>query len=326
MPTNKQIGEKIFDKCTEIYEILNNDKEAEAKEKLFYLLDEIQDKALYPPILNHLIRQFGLYPYMNQDTSILEDKFLLECFKTDIGEDEPKVLHREQSRVLKRLLSNESLILSAPTSFGKSFIIDALIAMKKPKNILIIVPTISLLDEARRRLVRKFYNYNITTTTQQTNLENNNIFIFSPERAVEYFSFINKENIRLDFFIVDEFYKISKDYENERFAPLQNAILKYTSISDQRYYICPNIDKIKNENSILCKGMKFECLDFNTVFIHINKCYKNKDFEKEEKILEIVKKDEKTLVYTQSQSNIKKVCEILVENTIIENSNALLEN
>ncbi|EDO6640845.1 DEAD/DEAH box helicase, partial [Campylobacter coli] len=216
MPTNKQIGEKIFDKCTEIYEILNNDKEAEAKEKLFYLLDEIQDKALYPPILNHLIRQFGLYPYMNQDTSILEDKFLLECFKTDIGEDEPKVLHREQSRVLKRLLSNESLILSAPTSFGKSFIIDALIAMKKPKNILIIVPTISLLDEARRRLVRKFYNYNITTTTQQTNLENNNIFIFSPERAVEYFSFINKENIRLDFFIVDEFYKISKDYENER--------------------------------------------------------------------------------------------------------------
>ncbi|EFN2939887.1 DEAD/DEAH box helicase, partial [Campylobacter coli] len=326
MPTNEQIGEKIFDKCVEIYEILNNDKEAEAKEKLFYLLDEIQDKALYPPILNHLIRQFGLYPYMNQDTSILEDKFLLECFKTDIGEDEPKVLHREQSRVLKRLLSNESLILSAPTSFGKSFIIDALIAMKKPKNILIIVPTISLLDEARRRLVRKFYNYNITTTTQQTNLENNNIFIFSPERAVEYFSFINKENIRLDFFIVDEFYKISKDYENERFAPLQNAILKYTSISDQRYYICPNIDKIKNENSILCKGMKFECLDFNTVFIHINKCYKNKDFEKEEKILEIVKKDEKTLVYTQSQSNIKKVCEILVENTIIENSNALLEN
>lgn len=38
MPTNKQIGEKIFDKCTEIYEILNNDKEAEAKEKLFIYL------------------------------------------------------------------------------------------------------------------------------------------------------------------------------------------------------------------------------------------------------------------------------------------------
>lgn len=101
--------------------------------------------------------------------------------------------------------------------------------------------------------------------------------------------------------------------------------MKYTSISDQRYYICPNIDKIKNENSILCKGMKFECLDFNTVFIHINKCYKNKDFEKEEKNSRNSKKDEKTLVYTQSQSNIKKVCEILVENTIIENSNALLE-
>ncbi|WP_257076238.1 DEAD/DEAH box helicase [Campylobacter jejuni] len=320
-------SEQIFDKCVEIYEILNdNNKETEAKRELFYLLDEIQDKALYPPILNHLIRQFGLYPYMNQSTSILEDRFLLECFKTNIGEDEPKVLHREQSRVLKRLLSNDSLILSAPTSFGKSFIIDALIAIKKPKNILIIVPTISLLDETRRRLTRKFYDYKIITTTQQTKLENNNIFIFSPERAVEYFSFIRKENIKLDFFIVDEFYKISKEYENERFAPLQNAILKYTNISSQRYYVCPNIDKINNKNSILCEGMKFECLNFNTVFININKCYKEQNFKKEQKIIDIIKRDEKTLVYTKSQNSIKNVYAILSKNDVVENSNILLEN
>ncbi|EOH7009874.1 TPA: DEAD/DEAH box helicase [Campylobacter jejuni] len=320
-------SEQIFDKCVEIYEILNdNNKETEAKRELFYLLDEIQDKALYPPILNHLIRQFGLYPYMNQSTSILEDRFLLECFKTNIGEDEPKVLHREQSRVLKRLLSNDSLILSAPTSFGKSFIIDALIAIKKPKNILIIVPTISLLDETRRRLTRKFYNYKIITTTQQTKLENNNIFIFSPERAVEYFSFIRKENIKLDFFIVDEFYKISKEYENERFAPLQNAILKYTNISSQRYYVCPNIDKINNKNSILCEGMEFECLNFNTVFININKCYKEQNFKKEQKIIDIIKRDEKTLVYTKSQNSIKNVYAILSKNDVVENSNILLEN
>ncbi|MED7858412.1 helicase, partial [Campylobacter coli] len=57
------------------------------------------------------------------------------------------VLHREQSRVLKRLLSNESLILSAPTSFGKSFIIDALIAMKKP--------TISCLTMRAKKLIGK---------------------------------------------------------------------------------------------------------------------------------------------------------------------------
>ncbi|MBK1963396.1 DEAD/DEAH box helicase [Campylobacter novaezeelandiae] len=320
-------SEQIFDKCVEIYEILNdNNKETEAKRGLFYLLDEIQDKALYPPILNHLIRQFGLYPYMNQSTSILEDRFLLECFKTNIGEDEPKVLHREQSRVLKRLLSNDSLILSAPTSFGKSFIIDALIAIKKPKNILIIVPTISLLDEIRRRLVKKFYDYKIITTTQQTDLENNNIFIFSPERAVEYFLFIRKENIKLDFFIVDEFYKISKEYENERFAPLQNAILKYTNISSQRYYVCPNIDKINNKNSILCEGMEFECLNFNIVFININKCYKEQNFKKEQKIIDIIKRDEKTLVYTKSQNSIKNVYTILSKNDVIENSNTLLEN
>jgi reverse gyrase len=46
----------------------------------------------------------------------------------------------------------------APTSFGKSFIIDAFIALKQPKNIAIIVPTIALTDETRRRLQRKFSN------------------------------------------------------------------------------------------------------------------------------------------------------------------------
>ncbi|EAH5040429.1 DEAD/DEAH box helicase [Campylobacter coli] len=311
MPTNKQIGEKIFDKCTEIYEILNNDKEAEAKEKLFYLLDEIQDKALYPPILNHLIRQFGLYPYMNQDTSILEDKFLLECFKTDIGEDEPKVLHREQSRVLKRLLSNESLILSAPTSFGKSFIIDALIAMKKPKNILIIVPTISLLDEARRRLVRKFTpDYNIITTSGAAPKENN-IFILTQERVLEYLDFI-KAN-RTDLFIVDEFYKIVGD---NRSNILQNAIRQVSPYSKQSYYLCPNVKQF-NENSLkyqFLKNIEKVSIDFNTVILNIHDL-SHKQEDKKDKLKNILNetKKQKTMIYVKSKPESREVCKYIKE-------------
>ncbi|HEF8181790.1 TPA: DEAD/DEAH box helicase [Campylobacter jejuni] len=306
-------NEQIFDECVKIYENLNdNNKETEAKEKLFYLLDEIQDKALYPPILNHLIRQFGLYPYMNQDTSILTDRFLLECFKTDIGEDEPKVLHREQSRVLKRLLSNESLILSAPTSFGKSFIIDALIAMKKPKNVLIIVPTISLLDEARRRLLRKFTpDYNIITTSGAAPKENN-IFILTQERVLEYLDFI-KAN-RIDLFIVDEFYKIVGDIT--RSDILQNAIKQVSSYSKQSYYLCPNVKQFK-ENSLkyqFLKNIEKVSIDFNTVILNIHDLSHKK--EKKEYILKNIlneNKNQKTMIYVKSKPESREVCKYIKE-------------
>ncbi|MCV3527361.1 DEAD/DEAH box helicase [Campylobacter lari] len=272
------------------------------------MLDKIQDKALYPPILNHLIRQFGLYPYMNQDTSILEDKFLLECFKANIGEDEPKVLHREQSRVLKRLLdnNNESLILSAPTSFGKSFIIDALIAMKKPKNILIIVPTISLLDETRRRLVRKFTpNYNLITTSGATPKENN-IFILTQERVLEYLDFI-KAN-RIDLFIVDEFYKIVGDTRSDI---LQNAIKQVSSYSKQSYYLCPNIKQFDEKSSKyqFLKNIEKVLIDFNTVALKTHDLSHKK--EKKEHILKNIlneNKNQKTMIYIKSKSESKKVC------------------
>jgi len=298
-------NEQIFDECVRIHENLNDNKETEAKEKLFYLLDEIQDKALYPPILNHLIRQFGLYPYMNQDTSILTDRFLLECFKTDIGEDEPKVLHREQSRVLKRLLSNESLILSAPTSFGKSFIIDALIAMKKPKNVLIIVPTISLLDEARRRLVRKFTpDYNIITTSGATPKENN-IFILTQERVLEYLDFI-KAN-RIDLFIVDEFYKIVGDVRSDI---LQNIIKQVSSYSKQSYYLCPNIKQFNEKSSKyqFLKNIEKVLIDFNTVALKTHDLSHKK--EKKEYMLKNIlneNKNQKTMIYIKSKSESKKV-------------------
>lgn len=115
--------------------------------------------------MNHLIRSLGLYPYIQTDTSEWHDRLVYDLFKVDVGLANPITLHREQSLILKRLLNGENLAISAPTSFGKSFIIDAFISLKKPNNVLIIVPTISLTDETRRRLHRKFSaEYKIITT------------------------------------------------------------------------------------------------------------------------------------------------------------------
>lgn len=118
------------------------------------------------PLINHLIREVGLYPYMNPQTANWEDRFAYEAFKVNIGEEEKCTLHLDQSLVLKRLLSGDSIAVSAPTSFGKSFIIDAYIAIKRPNIVVDIVPTVALADETRRRLTHKFgAEYKIITTT-----------------------------------------------------------------------------------------------------------------------------------------------------------------
>ncbi|HDS2495507.1 TPA: DEAD/DEAH box helicase, partial [Klebsiella pneumoniae subsp. pneumoniae] len=168
--------EYIFSHCQNINNLINKRKYDEARNNLILLLDFHKNNSLhYNALVNHLIRALGLYPYIQTDTADWHDRLIYDLFKVDVGLTNPITLHREQSLILKRLLSGEDLAISAPTSFGKSFIIDAFIALKKPNNVLIIVPTISLTDETRRRLHRKFSSEYKIITTADVELSEKNI-------------------------------------------------------------------------------------------------------------------------------------------------------
>jgi hypothetical protein len=172
------------------------------------------------------------------------------------------ILHREQSRVLRLLLQGKSVSVSAPTSFGKSLIVDAFIAENKPNSVMIIVPTIALMDETRRRLNRGFGSlYQIVTTTDATPRDRT-IYVFPQERALSYVGKIDS----LDLLIIDEFYKISSAHDKERSSALYKAALKFSPLSKQRYFLSPNISHL-HENPIT-DGMQFvELLNFNTVYL-----------------------------------------------------------
>ncbi|EMK6706315.1 DEAD/DEAH box helicase, partial [Vibrio cholerae] len=164
------------------------------------------------------------------------DRYAHEAFKVDVGERDRLALHREQSAILKKLIEGKNLAVSAPTSFGKSFVIDAFIALKRPKNVVIIVPTIALTDETRRRLHKKFgANYKIITTSE-AKLSDANIFIFPQERAIHYAEQLDE----IDILIVDEFYKASSAFDKDRSPSLINAILKLGSKAKQKYFLAPN--------------------------------------------------------------------------------------
>lgn len=302
----RQIDNKIFETCQGINHLLATDKEYEAREELIKLLDfhKSNDES-YSTLVNHLIRETGLYPYLQEEHSNWEERYIYNLFKVDIGFDYPVTLHREQSLLLKKLLAGKNIAVSAPTSFGKSFVVDAFITIKKPKNVIIIVPTIALTDETRRRIYRKFANeYKIITTTDVEPAEKN-IFIFPQERAINY---LNKVDY-FDILIIDEFYKASKNFDKERSPSLVKAMIKLGYKSKQKYYLAPNISVL--EDNPFTKDMEFIYLDFNTVYLQKYELYKviGKDSQlKGEKLIEILKsKDTKTLVYAGTYSNIDSI-------------------
>lgn len=258
----------VFEKCSEINNLLNSGQEVPARDLLIKLLCYLQNKGLpYTPLINALIREVGLYPYMDESTTDWNDAFVYNLFKVDVGLGDEKALHREQYRLLSALLEGKNIAVSAPTSFGKSFVIDAFIRLKKPMNVMIIVPTIALSDETRRRIHKKFANeYNVITTTGEE-LSEKNIFIFPQERALHYIDRLES----IDILIVDEFYKSSKIFEKERAANLIKAIIKIGEKAKQRYYLAPNISKI--EDNPFTRDMEFLKLDFNTVFLAIKDLY-----------------------------------------------------
>lgn len=310
-----------FEKLKCISNLINSGKEKDAREKLIRILEK-EDKP-YSNLLNHLLREVGLYPYIDYDEATWFDKIVCELFKVDIGADELKILHREQGDVLRELIEGKNIVLSAPTSFGKSFIIDALIAAKSPNIVVIIVPTIALMDEVRRRLTNKFSKiYKIITTPDEVITEKV-IFIFPQERL---FSYLQKLG-HIDLFIVDEFYKVSKNFDSERSDILLNAIMQGSKIAKQKYFLCPNIDEVK-ESPFLKDATFISKLDFNTVatnIIDLSKDIKGKNEEKNKKKISLLKNivskigQDKTLIYAGSFSLINIVCDTL--NSILENKN-----
>ncbi|ELY2478151.1 DEAD/DEAH box helicase, partial [Cronobacter sakazakii] len=153
-----------------------------------------------------------------------------------------KVFHDEQKYLIDLINSEKNVIASAPTSFGKSLLIEEIVASKKYQNIIIIQPTLALLDETRKK-ISKYHNYYklIVRTSQEFCSEGKgNIFLLTSERVNEY-----KDLPKIDYLIIDEFYKLSSKRDDERHQSLNNAFIKiFKNSTPKFYFLGPNIDGI----------------------------------------------------------------------------------
>ncbi|WP_144656365.1 DEAD/DEAH box helicase [Achromobacter dolens] len=190
--------------------------------------------------LSSLARATGLWNYIDKERAAPTDLLLAES--VTVPELDGVTLHREQIVALNELLAGRNLILSAPTSFGKSLLIDALLASGKYKRIAIVLPTIALLDEFRRRLKKRFFGRFdlIMHPTDLPQDEKPTIFLGTQERLIS-----RNDMGALDLTVVDEFYKLDPNRKDERSVTLNAAVSKLLHRSSQFFFLGPNIDEVR---------------------------------------------------------------------------------
>lgn len=141
-----------------------------------------------------------------------------DIFNTLIGKDDSLIfLNRFQKEVYESYLNNDLLSISAPTSAGKSFILERIILeeITRPntlKHIVFIVPTRALINQVEQE-IRLMLNDNglddvyLTTVPQEPDEPNSNkIFVFTQER-LHWFR-TEMPSFKIDLLIVDEAHKI----------------------------------------------------------------------------------------------------------------------
>lgn len=203
--------------------------------------DEIP--AALAGLVQGLVREHGLYPYLRDVHELpLADRLAVEMHRPSPALSEDLVFHSQQAMVYERLMAGDNVVLSAPTSFGKSLIIDPVLAEREFRNAAIVVPTIALMNECRRRLSRLRHMYKIITHGSQR-LAQRNLFVMTPERLLEV-----HDLPPVDFFAIDEFYKLDPQH-CERAAPLNILFRQLLSTGAQFYLLGPNVTALEGTTS-----------------------------------------------------------------------------
>lgn len=311
-----QTDEKDYDKARKIIIHVLNQLRKIPKETYDIWADLIESVGFYP----YLMKNRDLFP---QNT--LSDEIRIQSYKSDYIPE--KFMHIKQRELEKLLLSGKNVVASAPTSFGKSMLIEEIVASNKYKNIVIIQPTLALLDETRIKLKKYSDRYKIIVRTSQCyDKDNGNLFLLTAERVMEYEEFPN-----IELLIIDEFYKLSLRRKDGRANVLNNAFLRIINTFNSKFYLLgPNIDGItkgfeKKYDAVFFKSnyslVDAVAVDMNT---KLGQNLSSSELEKRRvKVLcelLVALQDEQTLIYCSSPARVRKYakefCDYLSKNGI----------
>lgn len=263
-------------------------------------------EGVFRDILDSMVSAVGLFPYVDSLDRLSLKSALEHAAHRASGRLSDYVLHSAQMRVLNAIEDRKSVILSAPTSFGKSLMIDAAISSLDFKNVIIIVPTIALIEETRRRLTRTFCDYVVVTGHGQKPGDKN-IFVMTQERYLS----LRDEIPAPDFFVIDEFYKLSFADDGSRRTLLNQVFYDLVETGAQFYLLGPSIRRVASE-ALDRLGARFMVEDFHAVSLEIHEVdQRNGKMQGMSELLSNI--DGQTLVYCQSPASCGRLVRELIQ-------------
>lgn len=209
-------------------------------------------------IANSVLVKLGNFPslelvmkkVMDNSYDTLEvflDKRMKEEYQRVPGTN--KVFTDSQYKLFERIKDSNHYSFSGPTSFGKSFIMDAFINYVIEEhhaidNIVVLVPTRALINQVSKRLKNQIRHeqYKVMShplvPTMYKSKNYKYIFVFTPERLIAYLS--EKSNPSISYLFIDEAQKIIATKDSR--APLYyQAVSMAERKSIKLYFASPNI-------------------------------------------------------------------------------------
>lgn len=245
--------------------------------------------------------------YIADSVYIPENEIIKIIGKSQLYEG--KVLMPYQLLLLKEIEENNNVVLSAPTSFGKSFLVLEYMKRNMPdfNKIVYVVHTKSLKDEVYSKIKSKFGDdYDVTDNIDEIiDSERYIIIIISDgQNTLEY-------DIDVDLLIVDEAYNLSKIHSKERHFCIMRTYHKLLVEAKKTILLGPFIENVEGEDSESFKLIK---TNYSPV---VQKIIEGEDLYNsipEKKFIDEIKKGNKTIAYFGSKTKIYEYVEYLVNN------------
>ncbi len=279
---------------------------------------------------NPSILELGMYdlsPYFKDDfnVSLTESIMLNKNLVRGVRHLNSEIYFAPpQQEAFESLNKENKIIISAPTSFGKTLIIKEFIYRQKPTKVVYIVPTNALAYELEKSFKNNtnFEDYNIFDKAEKepilgSNIDNKkSLFIGTQEKFLELAQHVFAN---IDLFVIDEAYKLQESTQCQRGYKLSETFLQ--SISKKAKKIVLLSPQAKFEG--------FEKYEFFTFESNFNSVEKNfKVLSSDELFNNLLKKglQEKSILFCKSPMQINGAFNYLEKNLKSTNYNSLLVN
>lgn len=254
--------EFLEDTLIETYRLLDSENESDYNlclSIICHIADTDYDDLMVDQLLHDCIVKSRIFLYdgllhknhKNYNPIISTTDQILESFYTSRSTN--SILTKPQKQIFDKFQKTKRLIVSAPTSFGKTRIIREIIAHNQYKNIAIIMPTVSLLSEQYQDLKKNVSGY-VLSKSSKVNIQPNQkyILILTPERISAFLE--ENPDFKIDFFVMDEIYKVDYKLQDDRFRVFSDVLYKLGKTSADFYLIGPYISEFSKKFRVAFKA------------------------------------------------------------------------